>query len=525
MSTDFTIPPAPPMPGSYTVPPAPPQPVKTTARIAAQPAPLMRRDSSQRRMALPNIHDPHSADASPQSSPSSVRRTASMPAVIADDVEPVTLRRASNHSIRGPTVVVISPPTGIRSDLPTTCCICYSDVTESWSCDDAHAFCMSCMKQFLATKLKEHNIDFSCPYYDCRHKVPATDPLALLDGDDLRLFTKLQKKKSNPALIDCPSCSELVDAAPASEITCPSCKATFCYWHLLAHPGKVCKKQEESLYEKVRCRVWTGLHTKKCPHCSTPVEKNGGCPHMTCHAPGCGGEFCWHCGGPYIKHGRRGHSTSLFPRPSELKYCCNDYKQWSLRVGAVVLAVPAGALAVGVGLPIAALIFGGIAIRDKVREIRQRRVWARQDAARRRNRPAYLGEFDQHCEGYYLSLGVASACLSCSGNMNCTHVYPTEGNSFVCTNCHHFDLHDNACAHYYGNNSICVFCSQPEPAIDITEPESITYIIPPAPPMPGAASQRAVSTTSSPSSLSDAESWDDILAAIAIDELAASTTA
>ena len=494
---------------------------------------LVRRNSSQRRMALPYIHDPHSADVSPETSPSVVRRTASMPAILDVSSEPVTLRRASNHSIRGPAVVVISPPTGVRSDMPVTCCVCYSDVTASWTCEDAHSFCMSCMKQFLATKLKEHNIDFSCPYYECSHKVHATDPLALLEGDDLRLFAKLQRKKTNPALIDCPSCNELVDAAPASEITCTSCQAKFCYWHLLAHPGRVCKKQDESLFEKVRCRVWTSLHTTKCPHCNTPVEKNGGCPHMTCRAPGCGGEFCWHCGGPYIKHGRRGHSTSLFPRPSELKYCCNDYKQWTMRVGATVLAVPVGALALGVGLPIAALIYSGIAIRDKTREIRQRRAWARQDAARRRQRQANPGEFDQHCEGYYLSLGIASECLSCSGNMTCTHVYPTEGNSFVCTNCNHFDLHDNACAHYYGNSSICVFCSQPEPIADAIQPDAVSYIIPPPPPMPSTASRAAstpyTATTSSSlsttSSLSDAESWDDILAAVAIDELATATTA
>ncbi|KAG9307463.1 hypothetical protein G9A89_017293 [Geosiphon pyriformis] len=35
--------------------------------------------------------------------------------------------------------------------------------------------------------------------------------------------------------------------------------------------------------------------TKGCPKCATKIEKNGGCEHMTCRAPGCGYEFCWLC--------------------------------------------------------------------------------------------------------------------------------------------------------------------------------------------------------------------------------------
>ncbi|KAG9307464.1 hypothetical protein G9A89_017294 [Geosiphon pyriformis] len=44
-------------------------------------------------------------------------------------------------------------------------------------------------------------------------------------------------------------------------------------------------------------------NTKACPRCKSKIEKNGGCNHMTCKAPGCGYEFCWIClarhGGPH----------------------------------------------------------------------------------------------------------------------------------------------------------------------------------------------------------------------------------
>ena len=40
-------------------------------------------------------------------------------------------------------------------------------------------------------------------------------------------------------------------------------------------------------------RNWLAANTKPCPKCNKPVEKNGGCNHVTCK---CGQSFCWHCG-------------------------------------------------------------------------------------------------------------------------------------------------------------------------------------------------------------------------------------
>ncbi|XP_008292057.1 E3 ubiquitin-protein ligase parkin [Stegastes partitus] len=37
--------------------------------------------------------------------------------------------------------------------------------------------------------------------------------------------------------------------------------------------------------------------TKRCPQCSVPVERNGGCMHMQC--PRCRMEWCWLCGAPW----------------------------------------------------------------------------------------------------------------------------------------------------------------------------------------------------------------------------------
>merc|ERR1719401_2205391 len=70
-------------------------------------------------------------------------------------------------------------------------------------------------------------------------------------------------------------------------------------------PCTVVGKWEEKNRDDGECHTWLRLNTKMCPKCQNPIEKNGGCMHMTCRKPGgCGHEFCWICMGDW-----RGHVT------------------------------------------------------------------------------------------------------------------------------------------------------------------------------------------------------------------------
>lgn len=63
---------------------------------------------------------------------------------------------------------------------------------------------------------------------------------------------------------------------------------------LLQQWKEKCKNESETAN-------WILANTKACPKCSSRIEKNQGCNHMTCQS--CKYEFCWICMGDWVEHG------------------------------------------------------------------------------------------------------------------------------------------------------------------------------------------------------------------------------
>jgi len=92
-----------------------------------------------------------------------------------------------------------------------------------------------------------------------------------------------------------------------------NCGSIFCFlcgekWHeptrcnVLKSWNKKCLGESS---EKIDCETanWILSYTKECPKCKAPIEKNGGCNHMTCRNVQCRYEFCWVCLSDWAKHG------------------------------------------------------------------------------------------------------------------------------------------------------------------------------------------------------------------------------
>ena len=110
-----------------------------------------------------------------------------------------------------------------------------------------------------------------------------------------------RKVDVDPDMIWCPSAK--CDTALRREnneqrLVCPKCGTNACFrcqkpWHegLCDNDGVV--------------GLWGFFFRKdvrKCPGCKVRIEKNGGCPHMSCYR--CHYNFCWCCMGNYATHNR-----------------------------------------------------------------------------------------------------------------------------------------------------------------------------------------------------------------------------
>ena len=76
-------------------------------------------------------------------------------------------------------------------------------------------------------------------------------------------------------------------------------------------PCDIIKKWHAKGQSEADSMNWILVHTKLCPKCKTPIEKNHGCMHMTCR---CGHHFCWICMADWVTH-----------RPGPTAYSCNEF--------------------------------------------------------------------------------------------------------------------------------------------------------------------------------------------------------
>ncbi|KAF8909307.1 hypothetical protein CPB84DRAFT_1765783 [Gymnopilus junonius] len=171
-------------------------------------------------------------------------------------------------------------------------------------CD--HKFCNECLTTFTRTRIEEGRYPTFCP--ECfpqrtrTNKSQVTQDIVeklKLTAEELRRLEELQLR-AHSVTLECPRCCQSMKIdreqyGQQSVIVCPlpQCGHMWC---------KSCIKTLASSQENHRCkngnidRLMKRKGWKYCPGCRTPVQKESGCNHMTCGAPGCNTHFCYRCG-------------------------------------------------------------------------------------------------------------------------------------------------------------------------------------------------------------------------------------
>ena len=209
-----------------------------------------------------------------------------------------------------------------KKDDYFTCPICFeekslADTLLLSSCN--HRFCWKCLNYYYSLEIKDSRVDLCC--LECSSSVDVSLVRECTDQDTFskyldfslrRCLSKTKNARFCPAP-DCPyaEISEDLTGCPPNYFRCrrPECGKEFCYKCKKAYHGRSrCEYDDLGQSQQQRSRLISGavatvtpqgqleeLRFKKCPRCSSLVEKieDGSCNHMTCTCCAC--DFCWLC--------------------------------------------------------------------------------------------------------------------------------------------------------------------------------------------------------------------------------------
>jgi hypothetical protein len=235
------------------------------------------------------------------------------------------------------------------------CGICMDDfdLDEMFSLGCNHTFCSTCWRQYLATKFEGNfggmeALRVACPQPSCSELVceqhvrkVAPDLIPSFEQHLLDSFVKANRS----VMMWCPGpdCKRIA-IKPRDDLYSPyvgniavchgkdGCKKSFCFLcGEEPHDGLCQHLQKEPIAttDTTRLAVTNSLiaaaqladakrtvatvKIQLCPTCKTPIEKNGGCNHITCK---CGTHFCWLCNAD-ITDVRYNHSCGRHRRDRE----------------------------------------------------------------------------------------------------------------------------------------------------------------------------------------------------------------
>ncbi|KAH8950911.1 hypothetical protein BDL97_10G110100 [Sphagnum fallax] len=234
------------------------------------------------------------------------------------------------------------PPPEDLCNQPTACetsfiscgaCLDDAPQNKATRMDCGHAFCNDCWTQYFIIKIKEgqsrrvtcmeHQCGAICDEDKVRKLVGGQDPESVERYERFLLESYIEdnaKVKWCPSIPHCGNAIR-VEGEPYCEIEC-ICGQQFCF-NCMAEPHSPCSCHMWTLWDK-KCKDesetvnWLTVHTKPCPKCHKPVEKNGGCNLVGCI---CGQAFCWLCGAATGREHNwssiEGHSCGRFKEEKE----------------------------------------------------------------------------------------------------------------------------------------------------------------------------------------------------------------
>lgn len=219
-----------------------------------------------------------------------------------------------------------------KSDELKECSICFSKFEdfEGFALGCNHWFCLTCYTQYLISDISSGPacIQVKCPEYKCDQAMTRAVVESILlssstpnaeSAERYAMYMTRNYIDTSKSMKYCPApnCTKVAIGSGITRVRCV-CSNLFCFrCGEEAHDPCNCLQMSTwaaKCSDESETANWILANTKKCTKCSTRIEKNQGCNHMTCKL--CKHEFCWICSGDWSDHGQ---NTGGF-------YKCNRYE-------------------------------------------------------------------------------------------------------------------------------------------------------------------------------------------------------
>ncbi|ESP04724.1 hypothetical protein LOTGIDRAFT_170560 [Lottia gigantea] len=218
-------------------------------------------------------------------------------------------------SIEKATGLIESLATELRNKITKTkiaelpdCCTCLCPVQSMdyiyrlEAC--GHVYCLDCIKRQITVAVQSKELPVLCG--NCQDPLVWSDfefcfkRLQINPLDLVRTAVSVYMIRNKDGYRHCPTpdCPMVYRITKKSDVfNCNECGMRICTsCHVEYHDGLTCamlKSSSDVDSDMEKYLRENATRVKRCPKCSTPIEKKSGCNHMTCS--GCKIHFCWLC--------------------------------------------------------------------------------------------------------------------------------------------------------------------------------------------------------------------------------------
>ncbi|XP_069135527.1 uncharacterized protein [Argopecten irradians] len=169
-----------------------------------------------------------------------------------------------------------------------------------------HPYCKECIQVQIQTSITNRELPLKCEMEDCHtpftwqdiNNLSKMGYIKITDLVDSSVGKFVQENKTQYHFCitpDCPIVYRITE--PEESFSCPECQIKICTsCHVQWHTGITCAMFKAEKTEDHTLQKWFSENTanrKKCPNCSVPIEKDGGCNRMGCLS--CQKHICWLC--------------------------------------------------------------------------------------------------------------------------------------------------------------------------------------------------------------------------------------